>query len=92
MTGSSDWGQAIVPVGLTLSAFFTVTFLLCVLAGLAFGAPGMRMALEAVLPGFVWISGASLLVGLAWVVVSAWDVALVALPIHAGVQRILARG
>lgn len=91
MTGSSGWRLAVVPVGLTLSAFFAVTFLLCVLAGLALGAQGMRMALEAVLPGFVWISGTSILIGLAWALIYAWYVALVAVPIYNVAQRLSVR-
>lgn len=78
---------SIVPLAVTLSAFFAVTFLLCLVAGLILPTSGMRMALEAVLPGFVWLGLTSVIVGLFWSLAYAWYIAVLLVPIRNYVYR-----
>lgn len=78
---------SIVPLAITLSAFFAVTFLICLVAGLILPTAGMRMMLEAVLPGFVWLSLTSVIVGLFWAVAYAWYIAVLFVPIRNYVYR-----
>ncbi len=73
---------SVVPLGLTLSTFFAVTYVLCILAALLLQAPGMRMAFEAVIPGFVWLDATSVLFGLLWSAALGWYVAILFVPIR----------
>ncbi|WP_139257571.1 hypothetical protein [Natronohydrobacter thiooxidans] len=66
MTASDFRPMTIMPLGLTLSVFLVVSFILCLLAALVLPEPGMRMVLEALLPGFVWLSATGVIVGLLW--------------------------
>lgn len=87
MQGAQAQPFLIVPFAVTLSAFFAVTFLLCLGAGLILPTAGMRMALEAVLPGFVWLNLTSVIVGLFWSFAYAWYIAVLLVPIRNYVYR-----
>jgi hypothetical protein len=68
---------------LTLVVFADVTFLLCVgwgavLSGLH--ARG-RVVFEVLMPGFVWLTPASVLIGLAWASIAALYTAVVFVPL-----------
>lgn len=68
--------MTIVPLGFTLSAFFVATFVLCLLAALVLPAEGMRMIIEATVPGFVWLTAGSVVLGLIWAVFFGWYIAV----------------
>jgi hypothetical protein len=73
---------AVIPLGLSLGLFFVITFVLCVLYGLATPAEPMHRLLPMLLPGFTWISWPSFLLGLAWAFGYGWYVALIFAPLH----------
>lgn len=51
-------------LGLSLGSFISITYLLCVLFDLWLPAYAMNSAWDVLLPGFVWLSWPSLLLGL----------------------------
>ena len=68
---------------LSLGSFLAVSFVLCVLGGIA--APGLpikHVTLEAVLPGFVWISPGAFLLGLVESYLFGVYAGLVFVPLH----------
>ena len=68
---------------MTLGSFLAVSFTLCVVGGLV--APGLPIkhgTLEAVLPGFLWISPAAFFVGLVESFLFGAYAALVLVPLH----------
>jgi hypothetical protein len=71
----------IAPLGLSLSSFLAVTYILCVLYGLIVSDVGMHQLLAAMLPGFTWINWTSFLIGLIWSVAFGWYVAVVFAPL-----------
>jgi hypothetical protein len=73
---------AIVPLGLSLSSFFAITYLLCVLYGLVLSDAGMHQLLAAMLPGFTWLTWTSFFVGLIWSIAFGWYVAVVFAPLY----------
>ena len=74
--------MSIVPLGFTLSAFFVTTFVLCLLAALVLPAGGMRMIIEATVPGFVWLTASSVVFGLLWAAFLGWYIAVLFVPIR----------
>jgi hypothetical protein len=66
----------IVTLGISLSAFFALSFVLCVLLGLVAQGWGMHQPWLQFFPGFVWLTPGSVLLGLAESVAYAWYVAL----------------
>ena len=68
---------------LTLVIFADVTFLLCI--GWGAMLPGLhargRVVFEVLMPGFVWLMPASVLVGLAWASIAALYAAVVFVPL-----------
>lgn len=80
---SSDFRPlSIVPVGFTLSGFFATTYVLCLLAALVLPAQGMRMVFEALVPGFVWLTAGSAILGLLWAIFIGWYFAVIFVPIR----------
>lgn len=67
----------IVPVGLSLSSFFVITYVLCVLYGVFIAQVGMHQLLAQMLPGFTWITWPSFFLGLAWTFAYGWYTAIV---------------
>ena len=73
---------AVVPLGLSLAAFFVITYLLCVLFGFILPLESMHRLLPMLLPGFVWLTWPAFLIGLAWAFVYGWYVAVVFVPLY----------
>ena len=73
---------SIVSLGLSLSSFFAITYLLCVLYGLVLSDVGMHQLLAAMLPGFTWLTWTSFFIGLVWSVFFGWYVAVVFAPLY----------
>ena len=73
---------SIVPVGLSLSTFFVITYLLCILLGLLFSGHGIQQLYPMLLPGFTWLTWPSFLLGLVWVFAYGWYIAIVFAPIY----------
>lgn len=73
-------------VGISLSAFSVISFVLCVLGGVLFPGMIVHRMLELFLPGFQWLSWSSFIVGLIGSVGWAWYIALVFVPIYNFVQ------
>lgn len=73
---------AILPLGMSLGLFFVVTYLLCLLFGLALPAQGMHRLFPALFPGFVWLTWPSVLLGLVWAFAYGWYIAVIFAPLH----------
>lgn len=73
----------LVPLGHALSLFLAITFVLCVLWGLA-TPPALHMhrAWEALLPGFEWLSLQGFLYGLIGAYLYGWYTAVVFVPLY----------
>jgi hypothetical protein len=63
--------------GASLSLFFAITYVLCVLYGLIVTDQGMHQLMPLVLPGFTWLDWPSFLLGLVEIVVYGWYTALI---------------
>ncbi len=72
---------AIVPLGLTLSCFFVIAYVLCVIYGLLGFQQGMHQLLFQIIPGFTWITWTSFFIGLFWNFVLGWYIAVVFTPL-----------
>jgi hypothetical protein len=70
-----------VPLGLSLSSFAVVTYLLCILFGLFVSGRGRHQLLPQLLPGFTWLTWPSFLPGAFWSFVYGWYVAVVIAPL-----------
>jgi hypothetical protein len=78
--GTPSTTRAAIPIrvlGISLSAFLALLFVLCVLLGLVAPGWGMHQPWLQFFPGFVWLTPGSVLLGLAESVAYAWYVALV---------------
>lgn len=74
---------AIGALGASLSAFFVVTYVLCILYGLAVADQGFhRTLMPMLLPGFVWLTWPAFFIGFAWAFAYGWYVALVFTPLY----------
>lgn len=68
---------------LSLALFFDVSFILCILWGLALPrvhAKGSQL-LEAIIPGFTWLTPGSFVLGLVWSTLLGAYIALVFVPL-----------
>ena len=63
--------------GLSLSLFFAITFVLCVLFGLLVSVRGIHELFPTIFPGFVWLTGPGFLIGLGESFFYGWYAALV---------------
>ena len=72
---------AIVPLGLTLSLFLIITYVVCVIYGLLGFQQGIHQLLFQIIPGFTWITWPSFFIGLFWNFVWGWYIALVFAPL-----------
>jgi hypothetical protein len=72
---------AIVPLGLSLSAFGVISYVLCILFGIFVSDRGMHQLLSQLLPWFTWITWPSFFIGLVWSFVYGWYVAVVFTPL-----------
>ena len=73
---------SVVPMGMTLSVFLSVSYVLCVLFDLWLPAYAMNPAWSALLPGFVWISWGSFFLGLIETFAYGWYAALLFTMLH----------
>ena len=83
----SDIGQAgvipIVTLGLSLSLFFVVSYMICIAGYLLMpGFPVQHAALAIVLPGFELLSWRSFCLGMAESFIWGWYIALVFAPLY----------
>ena len=69
-------------LGMGLSLFLVLTFILCVLFDLWFPELAMNSVWSPLLPGFVWLTWPSFLLGLVETFAYGWYVALVFGPIY----------
>ena len=79
----SRQGPRVVPLGLTLSSFLLVTYLLCIIFGLI--APGrfhMHEAWAPLLPGFEWPTPQGVLFGAIGSYLYGWYIAVLFVPLH----------
>lgn len=68
---------AIVPLGLSTATFFVVTYVLCTLLGLLFSFfNGIHQLYPLFFPGFTWFTWPSFFIGLIWVFVYGWYIAV----------------
>ncbi len=72
----------VVALGLSLSAFLVVSYVLCVLFDLWFPAQAMNPVWSPLLPGFTWLSWPAFLLGLVETFAYGWYVALVFGPLY----------
>lgn len=68
-------------LGLSLSGFLALTYVLCVLFDLWFPEQAMRAAWLPLLPGVTWLNAPSFLLGLVEAMAYGWYVALVFAPL-----------
>jgi hypothetical protein len=66
----------LVRFGLSLSLFFAITFVLCVLFGLLVSERGVHELFPTIFPGFVWLTGPGFLIGLVESFFYGWYAAL----------------
>ena len=72
----------VVTLGLSLSAFFALSFTLCVLLGLVLPDWGLHQPWLQFLPGFTWLTGPSFFLGLIESFAYGWSVALIFGPLY----------
>ena len=65
------------PLGLSLGAFFAISFLGCILLGLVVPDVGLHRPWLQFYPGFEWLTARGVIIGLVWTQVYAWYTALV---------------
>jgi hypothetical protein len=76
-------GPRLVPLGLTLSSFLLVTYLLCIIFGLI--APDrfhMHEAWAPLLPGFEWLTPQGVLFGAIGSFLYGWYIAVLFVPLY----------
>ena len=67
---------SIIALGMSLSLSLAITYVLCVLFGLWFPEQATHDSWAPLLPGFVWLSWSSFLLGLAEIFAYGWYAAL----------------
>lgn len=71
------------PLGLALSLFLVITYLLCVLYGITINDSGIHTTLlPMLLPGFTWLNLGGFLHGLLWSFAHGWYIAIVFTPLY----------
>lgn len=73
---------SLLAVGHATSLFLAITFVLCVAWDLVFPGMAMYRSWQALLPGFVWLSWKSFLLGIVEAYGYGWYFALVWVPLH----------
>lgn len=69
-------------MGWSLSLFLAITFVLCVIYGLLVPSQPMHPAWAPLLPGFVWLSWGSFVIGLVETFAYGWYAAAVYVPLY----------
>jgi hypothetical protein len=67
----------LVPLGIALSAFFAISYTLCILLGLVTWDWGLHQPWLQFFPGFTWLTWPSFFLGLAESIAYGWYTALV---------------
>lgn len=80
----STWNRhiPILPLGLGLSLFLSISYVLCVLFGIFLAEGSLHHQLLELLPGFTWLTWAGFIAGLAWTIAAAWYAAFVFAPLY----------
>jgi hypothetical protein len=71
----------LVPLGLSLSLFLAITYVLCILLGLVWPDAALHQPWLQFLPGFTWLTWRSFFLGLVEALAYGWYVALVFTPL-----------
>ena len=71
----------LVPFGLSLGLFLTITYVLCIGFDLLFPSQAMYPSWQHLLPGFAWLSWQSFVLGLVETFTYGWYVALIFAPL-----------
>lgn len=82
----------LVPLGLSLSLFFVVSYVLCVALGLVWRGAGLHQPWLQFLPGFTWLTWGSFLLGLVESFGYGWYIALIFTPLFNFFSARQARG
>lgn len=83
MSDTTSAPLRIIPLGLTLSTFLLITFVICVAFGML--APQqfhMHEAWAPLLPGFEWLTPTGFLFGAVGAFAYGWFIAIVFVPLH----------
>lgn len=83
MSDTTSAPLRIIPLGLTLSTFLLITFVICVAFGML--APQqfhMHEAWAPLLPGFEWLTPTGFLFGAIGAFAYGWFIAIVFVPLH----------
>lgn len=83
MSDTTSAPLRIIPLGLTLSTFLLITFVICVAFGML--APQqfhMHEAWAPLLPGFEWLTPTGFLLGAIGAFAYGWFIAIVFVPLH----------
>ena len=75
--GSVALRLPLMQLGLSLSTFLAISYVLCLLLGLVWPDGGMHRPFLQFLPGFTWLTWPSFFLGLIETVVYGWYIALV---------------
>lgn len=75
-------GVSLVAVGHATSLFLAISFTLCVVFDLLFPSYAMYQSWQALVPGFVWLSWKSFLIGLIETWAYGWYFALIWVPVY----------
>ena len=75
-------GVSLFAVGHATSFFLAISFILCVVFDLLFPSYAMYQSWQALVPGFVWLSWKSFLIGLVVTWAYGWYFALIWVPIY----------
>jgi 2TM family of unknown function (DUF5676) len=70
------------PVAFALSSLIVISYILCVVYGVFFQAYPMHTAWEALLPGFVWLTWTTFLLGLVETILYGIYIAIVFVPLY----------
>jgi hypothetical protein len=73
---------SLVAFGMSFGAFLAITYLVCVLYGLAVADEGMHELLASLLPGFTWLTWPSFFLGLIESFLFGWYAAVVFVPLY----------
>lgn len=73
---------AVVPLGLSISLLFVISYVLCIALGLIWWDGGLHQPWLQFLPGFTWLSWGSFFLGLIESFLYGWYIALIFAPLY----------
>jgi len=71
------WHIPVTALGLSLSSYFAISFVGCLLLGLIVPDVGMHRPWLQFFPGFEWLTVRGVIIGLVWTQIYGWYTALV---------------